>query len=143
MADEDKIFNQWNKVKKKLNKLTKGKYFKEGEIWWCGVGKNVGVEVYGKGESFSRPVLIYKKLSGKNFLGICLTSRTHTGSWYVRYELGGKVGYVNLSQVKTLSVNRLYKKIGKMSDRDIKKVIKTFRKLYCGRKNFLRRLGLR
>jgi mRNA interferase MazF len=37
-------------------------YFKNGEIWWCSIGENIGSEMYGKGEFYRRPVLVIRKL---------------------------------------------------------------------------------
>ena len=34
-----------------------------GDIWWASTGENVGSEINGKSALFSRPVIIYKKLS--------------------------------------------------------------------------------
>jgi len=50
---------------------------------------NIGDEVYGKGEYFSRPVLVYKKLTNTTFLGLPITTREKTGSWYVEFTLNG------------------------------------------------------
>ena len=49
---------------KKLPKIS------EGEVWWTAVGENVGVEITGKSGYFSRPVLVFKKLSHLGFMGI-------------------------------------------------------------------------
>lgn len=46
------------------------KLFNEGEIWWCSIGMNIGVEIYGKGGRFTRPVLIFKKFTANSFLGV-------------------------------------------------------------------------
>ena len=38
-------------------------FVSEGDIWWASVGENVGSEINGKSDLFSRPVVIYKKLA--------------------------------------------------------------------------------
>lgn len=38
----------WNEQKKNLHEIKNLPTFKEGEIWWCSVGKNIGKEDYGK-----------------------------------------------------------------------------------------------
>ena len=45
--------------------------FKQGEIWWCSLGFNLGEEIFGKGEKFTRPVLIFK-IYRKLFMGFYL-----------------------------------------------------------------------
>jgi len=48
-------FGQWNNLKKKIHKKDPHFiYFRVGEVWWCNVGMNVGVEQNGKGKAFSR-----------------------------------------------------------------------------------------
>lgn len=51
-------------------------FFKERDIWWCAVGENVGTEVCGKGKNFSRPVLVLKRLSRRNFFGLPMTTKS-------------------------------------------------------------------
>ena len=57
-----KRFLEWIGLKEKLhNTEYVPPFFKEGEIWWCHLGENVGTEMNGKGDFFTRPVLILKK----------------------------------------------------------------------------------
>ena len=58
---ESKRFNEWIRIKEKLHQVGRTPHNLEGEIWWSAVGENVGVEINGKGDVFSRPVLIMKK----------------------------------------------------------------------------------
>ena len=70
-----KQFDDWSKQKKNLERQNKKPTIREGEIWWCAIGANVGIEISGKGSGFSRPVLILKKLSSDGFIGVPLTSK--------------------------------------------------------------------
>ncbi len=47
--ETEKRFQDWIKVKEGLHEGDALRTIKEGEIWWCGVGENVGVEINGKG----------------------------------------------------------------------------------------------
>ena len=125
-----KDFDSWIEIKKDMELLEKMPTIKEGEVWWCGVGANVGVEISGKGCRFSRPVLILKKLSRLGFMGVPLTSKSKTGSWYVSFELLGIKETAAICQAKTISVFRLYDKIGQVPKTDLEKVKEGFRKLY-------------
>ena len=87
--------------------------------------------MYGKDADFARPIIIYKKLSRYHFLAIPLTSREHEGSWYVSFLHRGKKQIAVLSQVRVLSLKRLYRKIGQIDDADFERIKKAFRKLYC------------
>ncbi|MBQ9484707.1 hypothetical protein IJU85_01210 [Candidatus Saccharibacteria bacterium] len=84
---EEKHFEEWIVVKSDLHNKSTLRDIKEGDIYWCAVGENVGVEINGKSETFARPVVIMKKLSKFGFMGIPLTSQPHSGSWYVPFVL--------------------------------------------------------
>ena len=61
LDNEEEIFNQWNDVKKRTQEKTVTAYFREREIYWANLGKNIGYEQNGKGEDFMRPILIFRK----------------------------------------------------------------------------------
>ena len=76
------------------------------------------MEINGKSKVFSRPVLVFKKLSKYGFLGIPLTSGFHDGSWYAEFEFKNKRQYAALAQVRVLSTSRLYERIGMLPNSD-------------------------
>ena len=117
-----KDFDGWIKLKKKLHYGGKVRVIKSGEIWWCAIGENVGSEICGKGEIFARPVLILRKLSKFNFIGVPLTSKNHKGSWYVGFEFRNKLQTAVISQIENISIYRLYNKIGEIPNSDLKLV---------------------
>jgi hypothetical protein len=57
-----KDFDTWNVKKKQLDAQQSDAilFFKEGEVWWVHFGLNIGFEMNGKGNEFTRPVLIIK-----------------------------------------------------------------------------------
>jgi mRNA interferase MazF len=107
---------RWCEEKIRLSEQAPNTLFKEGEIWWCRVGMNVGVEIYGKGDSFSRPVLIIKKLNKDFFIGVPLTSKKKEGSWFAPVIFNEKEGVAVLSQIKALDGRRLISRIGVLND---------------------------
>ncbi|MBR3233408.1 type II toxin-antitoxin system PemK/MazF family toxin [Candidatus Saccharibacteria bacterium] len=128
---EEKHFWEWIELKERLHFVGNYPPIKEGQIWWCAVGENIGAEINGKNHTFSRPVLIMKKLSQYSFMGIPLTSQPHEGSWYVHFKFKGKMQYAALAQAKAFSVSRLYTKMGTAPNSDLQIVRDGFRKLYC------------
>ena len=56
MLNMIKRFLEWIGLKEKLhsNNFTPP-FFKEKEIWWCYFGENIGTEMNGKGDFFTRP----------------------------------------------------------------------------------------
>lgn len=124
------IYDKWNIVKKSLQKRDKLKFFKERQIWWCNIGQNLGSEVYGKGKAFVRPVVVYKKLSKYLFIGIPLTSKIKSGTWYRSIYHSGKPMTVLLSQMRVLDKKRMINKIGQIHDSDYEQIKTGFRSLY-------------
>ncbi|MYE38514.1 MAG: type II toxin-antitoxin system PemK/MazF family toxin [Candidatus Spechtbacteria bacterium SB0662_bin_43] len=78
-------FSVWHRQKKTLQSR-RSVIFKEREIWWCSVGINVGYEVDGKGQDFARPVLVLKKVSNENFIGLPITSVKKDLPGYFEYK---------------------------------------------------------
>lgn len=119
---EEKHFPEWMRLKEKLHFRKTFPRITEGDVWWCSFGENVGVEINGKNELFSRPVLIYKKLSRLGFIGVPLTSQIKSGSWYVEFVFQNRRQMAVLSQIRTFSVSRLTRRMGKLEDADILKI---------------------
>ena len=126
-----KKFLDWIILKDKLHGLTyKPPLFKEAEIWWCSFGENIGSEINGKSDLFSRPALIYKKLSANIFMAIPTTSQERIGTWYVPITLGSTKSTVVLNQARVLDYKRLSTKIGELNDLEMSNVKKRFHDLY-------------
>lgn len=128
---KEELLKQWFCLKLKVHKRGQSVLFKEGEVWWCNFGENIGVEVNGKNAPFSRPALVFKKLNRHSFMAIPLTSQPHQGSWYVKFEFKNKMSWANLAQAKTLSSKRLYGRLGTTTHGDFIKIKNGFRELYC------------
>lgn len=126
-----KHFREWIALKEKLDghKL-KMPHVNEGEIWWASVGENIGYEINGKSRLFTRPVLIFKKLSREFYLIIPLTTQNHKGTWYVNYRHQGKEVTACLQQVRAIDYRRLSTKLGTL-EKDVLTLIKeAFKRLY-------------
>ncbi len=101
-------FNQWNVIKQQLNVQDKKISFKEGDIWWCSLGQNIGTEIYGKGALFRRPVFILKKLSSYSCVVVPVTTKGKIGSWYFEFKTSNLENrWLALHQIKHVSINRL------------------------------------
>ncbi len=72
----EKRFPDWMGIKKNLHeKLTVPPKVNEGDVWWASIGENIGSEINGKNQNFTRPVIILKKLSRTLFFVIPLTTK--------------------------------------------------------------------
>jgi mRNA interferase MazF len=96
--------------------------FKEGEIWWCSVGMNIGREIFGKGIDFARPVIVLKKIDRDSFLAIPLTTQLKNGTWYVEVHYSGYERRAILAQARVFDAKRLLRKIGTLSDYNFQNV---------------------
>jgi mRNA interferase MazF len=114
----EKDFDNWNIRKKKLDVAKKSLLFKEGEIWWCSIGANVGEEVYGKGSDFRRPVVILKKLSQNSCVVMPTSTKEKTSSWFHHLNIRDKDRWVMMNQMRFISANRLWARESSLSEEE-------------------------
>ncbi len=124
-------YENWNVKKQDLNfsNRTNKIYFKEGDIWWCSVGMNIGAESFGKGPEFMRPVLIYKKLSSDLFIGLPLSSKYKVGTWFCEITFQNEIKNVLLYQIRTFHKKRFQRKLGELDKNDLNNVKKKLESL--------------
>lgn len=126
-----KDFQDWFVSKQKLdNKEHKPPLVSQGDIWWVALGENIGSEIYGKGEFFTRPGIIFKKLSRKLYLIIPTTSKYKTGSWFVPFSQDSKKNFACLHQIRIIDYRRLFSKMGTLDHSDLKRVRIAFERLF-------------
>ena len=125
-----KKFTSWNNIKINIEKKKEKIYFKEREIYWANIGENIGFEQGGKGDDFTRPLLIFKKFSNNIFFGIPLSTKRKNGSFFFEFIFkDNKISTALLVQTKMYDVKRLDKKIGKISVEDFKRLKIKFNEL--------------
>ena len=117
-----KDFDGWIEIKKDVHKRGIVHSIKDGEIWWSKIGENVGTEICGKGKTFSRPVIVFRKLDRYSFWAIPLTTKPHKGSWYVPFVFNGINEVAVIAQIEYMSVFRLNRKIGQLSNLDYRRI---------------------
>lgn len=117
-----RLLLDWCRLKVRLAVFSHGVKFKQGEVWWCCIGMNVGEEIFGKGARFTRPVLVFRKFTTHSFLGLPLTRQNKEGSWYVAIMIQGKENRVMLNQARILDAKRMTNKISTLSDDEFKHV---------------------
>ncbi len=113
-----KKFNDWNEVKKNIDNSANKVFFRERDIFWMSIGENIGFEQNGKGNIFSRPILIVKKFSKNLFFGIPLSTKIKDGSFFYNFEFIGKQSNALLVQGRLFDSKRLENKIGMIEKDD-------------------------
>lgn len=117
-------FIAWTKLKIRIHvSQDQNKYFKEREIWWCSLGKNIGYEQDGKGSVFERPVLILKKFSKHVLWVVPMTSSDKCKKYYFQVTHEGRVYAFILSQLRLISSKRLSRKIRTFPQRKFREVV--------------------
>lgn len=127
-----KNFLDWIGLKERLHIADNiPPFFKEGDIWWCYVGENIGVETNGKGNQFTRPIFIYKKYDKYSFLGLPLTTKQKTGTWYVSIDFHDKPQTVIVSQGRAFDYRRFKEKMGQLDEKDVMKIKQAYSRLHA------------
>ena len=106
------IYDVWSRLKQELEGSQNKIQFKERDIFFIKMGKNIGVEQDGKGEEFKRPVVVIKKFNKECFFGVPLTSQKKEGRFYFSFPTKTKNQVAILSQFRLFSSKRLSHKIG-------------------------------
>jgi mRNA interferase MazF len=126
-----KKYTEWFNLKPKIDlKSNQPQFVKEGNLWWCNMGENIGSEINGKGKNFSRPVIIHTKLSKYTFLVIPCSTQIKEGSWFVKFIHQSKEMIAVLSQIKIIDYRRLENKIGDLDEKDYTDIKNAFLNLY-------------
>lgn len=127
-------FLQWTnkKVAHHCDVQKKEIYFREGQIWWVALGKNVGFEMNGKYEAFHRPVLIIKKYNEHMCFILPLTSQIkHPLPWYQKeIDIKGKKSAVVLSQGRTISIKRFLRRVTFINHDVLESIINAFQEQF-------------
>jgi len=106
-----------------------------GDIRWADLNPVKGQEQAGL-----RPVLVlspevFNRRSG-TVIAVALTSRQQSAGFPLTFELGGpelpKRSWVKISQIRTLSVERLGKKIGRASNEELRQIIEGLNEIIGG-----------
>lgn len=118
-----KILHHFNEIE-----VRKEKYFREKEIWWAALGKNIGFETDGKHELFERPVLILKKYSQEVCFVLPLTSQIKSWRpWYqVLVSIDGENSAVNITQGRSISNKRLLRKMAVLDTVKYNEIVMAF-----------------
>ena len=125
MNDNDKKYDSWNELKKKIQSGADTPDFfpQEGEVWMSSLGKNIGFEQNGSGTNFSRPILVVKKFNNHMFWCASLSTKQKKFDFYYNFtDPNGEKVSVILAQLKLVSVKRLKRKLYGILNNDLTKV---------------------
>jgi mRNA interferase MazF len=104
-----KDFDTWNKTKKGIDaaEWAAERFPKEREVWMALIGKNVGYEQNGSGDSFGRPVLVVKKFNNQMFWVVPLSTKQKKYDFYFNFtDPQEQPVAAILAQMRLMSVKR-------------------------------------
>jgi mRNA interferase MazF len=126
-----KNFTDWFQLKPKLDDRNhKPPLVSQRDIFWCHLGENIGTEISGKSNLYTRPVIIVKKLSRHTFLVIPTSTKIKEGSWFVFFKHKEIEMVACLHQIKIIDYRRLQTLIGKLDSRDFQNIKTGLKELY-------------
>ena len=120
-----KDFDIWNLQKQNIENHDKKFLFKERDIIFIKMGKNIGYEKNGKGLEFIRPVVVVRKFNKNIFWGMPLTSKplVHKNKYYMSLgEVRGTSNWAILSQGRSFDIKRAKHKIGMLDKKIFEKL---------------------
>ncbi len=124
-----KNHDAWNESKKRFDSDDRKISIRAGEIRWAAIGVNVGSEIDGKGDSFTRPVLVVHVIGSFLALVIPLTTKVKETAGHYQFEWKGVTNALCIHQMRIVSQKRVLSRKGKISPsrlREIKTLIKDF-----------------
>jgi mRNA interferase MazF len=116
-----KIFDEWNKKKKKISENNRVN-FQKGDIWIASIGKNLGDEEDGKHSYFERPVLIIRKFNNNIFLGVPLTTNQKKQNNYYHKLNSMLNSSLILSQIRLFDAKRLLRYMNRIANDELKEI---------------------
>lgn len=120
-------FDNWNILKQQTDCFD-SKNFKKGEVYWCRLGVNIGIEMDGKGVEYLRPVIILKTFSRECLLVAPITTKNREGSWYYKIKILDEDRVVVLNQIRTIDSKRLVRdSLCQLSNRKIRKIVRRYK----------------
>lgn len=127
----ESVFDAWNEEKKQLEISDHSEKikFKEWEIWWISMGRNIWAEALGKWESFRRPILIIRKLSSHTCIWIPLSSKDKKWTWFCDIEINNIKRTALLYQIKMVDTKRFQRRIWVIPETDFKTIKKRLKEL--------------
>ena len=123
--DNQTKLDRWNVVKKYIDSSETRQRVGIQRIYWTKIGQNIGNEVFGKGATFARPVLVVSVLFNDTFLGVPLTSKTQgkRGRFYYKFvDSKGKEQVALLGQVRIFDIKRIGAYLSKIDRQNFAKI---------------------
>lgn len=111
-----KQFDEWNKIKKCIEEERRSIALRKGEVRWCSLGVNIGMEIDGKGAGFTRPVLILRVIGVHLALVAPLSTKIKNIPGYLAFDFQERKVSVCANHIRIISQKRIFERQGRISD---------------------------
>ena len=125
-----KDFDKWNQVKKNTDNNDTKVSIRAGEIRWISFGVNVGSEIDGKGESFTRPGLIIHVIGSHLVFVAPLSTKVKEVAGYLPFDWKGTTTALCIHQIRIVSQKRILSRKGRISEDKLKAIKQEIIKFY-------------
>ncbi len=125
-----KDFDKWNEVKKHTDNNHTKVSIRAGEIRWISFGVNVGSEIDGKGESFTRPGLILHVIGSHLAFVAPLSTKVKEVAGYLPFNWKGTTTALCIHQIRIVSQKRVLSRKGRISEDKLKAIKDEIIKFY-------------
>ena len=122
----DKDFDRWNSKKKRIEASGDivGPFPKEGVVWMCSFGVNLGYEQDGTGIQFERPGLVVKKFNNKMYWVAPLSTKQKDLDFYYNFtDPHGIPAAVILAQLRLVSIKRFIRDMYYLDEDDFENIL--------------------
>ncbi len=126
-----KDFDKWNGVKKRIHSEDLKVSIRAGEVRWVSCGVNVGSEIDGKGESFTRPMLVVHVVGSALALVVPFSTKLKEVAGYLPFEFQGKKISLCVHQMRIISQRRILARKGRISDNRLRQVKSEIKKFFA------------
>ena len=126
----NKNYNEWNDLKQRINFSNRTIHYpKVREIWWINIGLNVGSEIYGKTDQYTRPVLIIR-IQGNVCICLPISSKIKKGKFKFKiYTYDFRCHCIILDQIRVFDRKRFIKRKYTISKNKFKRIIGKFKNM--------------
>jgi len=117
-----KDFDKWNEVKKHTDNNDTKVSIRAGKIRWISFGVNVGSEIDGKGESFTRPGLVLHVIGSHLAFVAPLSTKVKEVAGYLSFDWKGTTTALCIHQIRIVSQKRILSRKGRISEHKLKAI---------------------
>lgn len=123
-SEYHKDFAGWAKFAEQVERRPRPTGLKSGIICWCYLGVNIGTEQDGRGDNFTRPVLILNILSPTQVIILPFTSKRKEGKSYMEIPINGQLESLIMNQPRTVDLRRIGDFLDEISGQELDKIRK-------------------